>query len=69
MYTGYYFTELIVKERQRQLVAEADRLRRIKASKIKKNKDKKCGIGSVNSKIKALGAYLFKKHERLMCEC
>jgi len=27
MYTGDYFTELIVKERQNQLVAEADRLR------------------------------------------
>jgi len=69
MYTGYYFTELIVKERQRQLVAEADRLRQIKAIKSKKNRNKNRGIDSITGYIKALEAFLFKKHDRLICEC
>ena len=69
MYTGYYFTELIVKERQRQLVAEADRIRQIKAIKSKKTKNRKRKIGSITGYIRTLGAFLFRKHERLICEC
>ena len=69
MYTGFYFTELIVKERQRQLVAEADRLHQIKAFKSKKTKNRKRKTVSITGYIRTIGAFLFRKHEQLICEC
>ena len=69
MYTGHYFTELIVKERQRQLVAEADRLRQVKAIKSKRTKNSKRKIGLITGYMRTLGTFLFRKHERSICEC
>ncbi len=48
MYASYYFTELIVKEKHRQWIAEADRLRKNKAIKLKKanNRNRKIGLGA-----------------------
>ncbi len=69
MYTSYYFTELIVKERQRQLVAEADRLRQIKATKSKKRHGRKRRIDSITDYFRTLGANLFRKNEGLTCRC
>ena len=69
MYTSHYFTELIVKERRRQWVTEADRLHQIKAIKSTKTNNRKRKIDSITSYIRTLGAFLFRQHERLICRC
>jgi hypothetical protein len=69
MYIGHYFTEFIVKERQRQWVAEADRLRRNKAIKSRKTNNRKRKIGSITGYVRTLGAFLFRKPEPLICRC
>jgi hypothetical protein len=56
MYNSHYFTELIVKEKHRQWVAEADRLRQIKATKLKKANNRNRIIGLVTSYIKRLSS-------------
>ena len=69
MYTGIFFTELIVKERQRKWIAEADRLRHIKAIKSKKWHGRKQTLDTISGYIKTLGAVLFRKNEGLTCKC
>lgn len=69
MYTGDYLTELIVKERQRQLMSEADRLRYIKATKSKKWHGRKQKLDTLTGYIKTLGAVFFRKNEGLTCRC
>ena len=69
MYNSQNFTELIVKERQRQLVAEADRLCLIKAAKSTKTNNRKRNFYSIFSFVKGLGAYLLRKHEPSICGC
>ncbi len=67
MYNSNYFTELKVKDRQRQLVADAERLRLIKAAKSTRNKNRKRITGSISRFIKDLGTYLLRKHEPSIC--
>ncbi len=69
MYNGYYFTKIMVKERQRQLITEMDRLRLIGAAKSTKTKNRKRISGSISRFIKGLGAYLHRKHETSICGC
>lgn len=54
MYTCYHFTELIVKEKHRQWIAEADRLRKNKAIKLKKANNRNRKIGLVTGYMKRL---------------
>lgn len=69
MYNSHYFTEIMVKERQRHLIAEADRLRLIKAAKSTRTKNRKRTSGSIFRIIKGLGSYLLRKHEPSICGC
>ena len=69
MYTDDYLTELIVKERQRQLMSVAGRLRYIKAIKSKKWHDRKQKLDTLTGYIKTLGAVFFRKNEGLTCRC
>jgi hypothetical protein len=69
MYPGNCLTELVITERQMQMAAETDRLRRIKAIQWKHNKDRKGRIGSTTRHINALGASLAQKKKRLFCQC
>ena len=69
MYNSYYFTKMMVKERQRQLIAEMDRLRLIRAAKSTKTKNRKRIFGSISRFIKGLGTYLHRKHETSICGC
>lgn len=69
MFPDYYLTELIITERQMQMSAEADRLRRIDVLKSKKSDDKKRRMGSITRHIRALGTSLFQKQKRLICQC
>ena len=69
MYTSHYFTELIVRERQRQWVAEADRSRRIREAKLTGINNRKQIIGSLCIFLKDLGAYFIRKHEPSICGC
>jgi hypothetical protein len=69
MYNSHYFTEFMVRERQRQLIAEADSLHHIKAIKSKKTKNRKRKIGLITGYIRTLEAFLFRKHEQSICEC
>lgn len=69
MYTSDYLTELIVKERQRQLISEADRLRHIKAIKSKNRHGRKQKLDAITGYIKILGAVFFRKNDGLTCRC
>jgi len=69
MYTSHYFVELIVKERQKQLVVEADKSRLTKATKSTKTNNSKRISGSITGYVRTLGAILFRKHERMICRC
>lgn len=69
MHSDFYFIEQMVKEKERQLLAEADRLRQIKAINSTQTNVRKRKIGSITGYIKTLGAFLFRKQERLMCRC
>ena len=69
MYNSYYFTKMMVKERQRQLIAEMDRLRLIRAAKSTKNKKRKRIYSSISRFIKGFGTYLHRKHGTSTCGC
>lgn len=69
MHSDFYFIEQMVKEKERQLLAEADRLRQIKAINSTQTNVRKRKIGSITGYIKTLGAFLFRKQERLTCRC
>ncbi len=69
MYNSHYYTEIMVKERERDLIAEADRLRLIKAAKSTRTKNRKRITGSISRFIKGLGTYLLRKHEPSICRC
>lgn len=69
MHSDFYFIEQMVKEKQRQLVAEADRIRQIKAINSTKANTRKLKIGSITGYIKTFVAFLFRKRERLICGC
>lgn len=69
MYTGYYLTRLIAKERQMQLMAEVVSLRQTKAIESKKRHESKRTIDSIADFIRSLGAILFRKKELLSCKC
>ena len=69
MHSDFYFIEQMVKEKQRQLVAEADKLRQIKSINSAKNYARKRNIDALICHIKDLGTFLFRKRERLNCGC
>ena len=69
MYNGNYLTEIIIKERQRQLIAEADRSLMIKSIKLTRTDNMNCTICSITNFIKGLGASLLKKDEPSICGC
>ncbi len=69
MYNSHYYTKIMVKERERQLIAEADRLRLIKAAKSTRTKNRKRIAGPISRFIKGLENYLLRKHEPSICRC
>lgn len=69
MYSDFYFIEEMVKEKERQFLFEADRLRQIKAINSTETNARKRKISSLSDHIRCLGAFLFRKHERLSCGC
>ena len=69
MNNSHYFTEFMVRERQRQLVAEADSLRLIKTGKSNGINNGKQISGSLSSFAENLVTYLHRKDEPSICEC
>jgi hypothetical protein len=69
MHFDFYFIEQMVKEKERQWMAEADRLRQGKAINSTQTNARKRKIGSITGYVKTLGAFLFRKQERLICRC
>jgi hypothetical protein len=69
MYNSHYFTGFMVRERQRQLVAEADSFRLIKTGKSNGINNGKQISGSLSSFVKNLVAYFRRKDEPSICWC
>ena len=69
MNNSHYFTEFMVRERQRQLVAEADSLRLIKTGKSKGTKNRKRISGTISNFINIIGAHLHRKTDPSVCLC
>ena len=69
MYNSHYFTEFMVRERQRQLGAEADSLRMVKTGKSKETHNGKRLSNLLSSFAENLVTYLHRKDEPSICEC
>lgn len=69
MHSDFYFIEQMLKEKERQLIAEADRLRQIKTIDSTKNNTRKQNLGALTSHIKDLTTFIFRRRGRLSCGC
>ena len=69
MTSNFYFNEQMVKDIERQLMAEADKLRLIKANKPDKTKNRKSISSSMPKFIKGLRALSFRKQKPAICRC
>jgi hypothetical protein len=69
MYNNHYYNEIMVKERQKQLLAEADRLRLIRAAKSTRTQNGNRIFGSISRFIKSFGTYFQKNHKPSTCGC
>ena len=69
MHSDFYFIEQMLKEKERQWIAEADRLRQIKSINSTKNYTKKQNIDALTSHLKELTTFIFRKRGCLNCGC
>lgn len=69
MYTDFYFIEHMVREKERQLLAEADRLRLIRSINAAKTSAGQRKIGLFNLRMRDLRAVLSGTREQLPCGC
>jgi hypothetical protein len=69
MHSDFYFIEQMLKEKERQLIAEADRLRQIKTIDSTKNNTRKQNLDALTSHIKDLTTFIFRRRGRLSCGC
>lgn len=69
MHSDFYFIEQMLKEKERQWIEEADRLRQIKSINSTKNYTGKQNIDALTSHIKDLTTFLFRRPGRLNCGC
>lgn len=69
MHSDFYFIEQMLKEKERQWIAEADRLRQIKSINSTKNYTQKQNIDALSSHIKDLTTFIFRRRGCLNCGC
>lgn len=69
MHSDFYFIEQMLKEKERQWIAEADRLRQIKSINSTKNYTQKQNIDALTSHIKDLTTFIFRRRGCLNCGC
>jgi len=67
MHSEFYFIEQMLKYKEMQFVAEAERLRQIKSINLVRTRDRKRKIAALISYLKKLGTINSNKYERL-CE-
>lgn len=61
MYNSHYFVEVTVKERQKQLLEEADRLNLLEVIKSSKSKNRRRKLKSISKHFKDLAAFRLRK--------
>lgn len=69
MHSDFYFIEQMLKEKERQWIAEANRLRQIKTIDSTKNSTRKQNLEALTSHIKDLTTFIFRRRGRLSCGC
>lgn len=69
MYTDFYFIEEMLREKERQLLAEADRLRLIKSIDAAKTYAGQRKIGLFTDRMRNFRTVLLGKREQLHCGC
>ena len=69
MSTNFYLTEIMVKEKEKQLLKEASRLRLINAGKSAMTKNRKRISGSIAKFTRGIGGYLHRRPEPSNCRC
>jgi len=69
MHSDFYFIEKMLKEKERQLIAEADKLCQIKTINSPKKNARKQNIDALTSHIKNLTTSLFRRRRCLNGGC